>query len=415
MQEYGKIKVGIGFATGRKSFRKVLNTYIYNWCESGLTGKEHVNLNLIVAYDLDYTNTKSKDYTKIGKDIREVIDQTYFFSHKGIQKEADYLVENGVISRKEAKLVFGTGYAGKRNAVLYGAVKNKLDYLLFLDDDEYPMAVTKTRATVVWGGQRVIADHLDHIAGADITNGHHCGYISPIPYISFNDVLAESDFKQFIEAISNDIVTWDSISALMKNGGVTYADTKILMSEESVEVPETNHAKFITGANLCLNLTQPGRIFPFYNPPGARGEDTFLSTCLHDRKVLRIPCYAFHDGFSTYSHLMDGVLPIRLKYITADDEAVVTRFYRACIGWIRYKPLFLYITQRDGYEEKIRQMRENLKVTLPHICAYFGREDFMDIAIELDRYSRNVRTHYRQFIETQLAWEKIIVFLQKEK
>lgn len=324
MQEDGKIKVGIGFATGRKSFRKVLNTYIYNWCESGLAGKEHVNLNLIVAYDLDYTNTKSKDYTKISKDIREVIDQTYFFSHKGIQKESDYLVENDVISKKEAKLVFGTGYAGKRNAVLYGAVKNNLDYLLFLDDDEYPMAVTKTRATVVWGGQRVIADHLDHIADADITNGHHCGYISPIPYISFNEVLAESDFKLFIEAISNDVVTWDSISALMKNGGVTYADTKILMSDESEEVPETNHAKFITGANLCLNLTQPGRIFPFYNPPGARGEDTFLSTCLHERKVLRIPCYAFHDGFSTYSHLMDGVLPIRLKYITADDEAVVT-------------------------------------------------------------------------------------------
>jgi hypothetical protein len=92
----------------------------------------------------------------------------------------------------------------------------------------------------------------------------------------------------------------------MKNGGVTYADTKILTSDTAEEVPEINHSKFISGANLCINLTNPDRVSPFYNPPGARGEDTFLSTCLSQRKVLRVPCYAFHDGFSAYHHLMDG-------------------------------------------------------------------------------------------------------------
>src|SRR5659263_702912 len=315
----------------------------------------------------------------------------------------------------ETKLLFGGGYAGKRNSILYGAVKNKLDYLLFLDDDEYPMAVTKTRATAVWGGQRVISDHLSHIPDADITNGHHCGYISPIPYLSFNDTLPESDFRLFIEAISNDIVNWDNISALMKNGGATYADVNILMADEAVEVQEVNHTKFISGANLGINLTKPPRVSPFYNPPGARGEDTFLSTCLSDRKVMRVPCYTFHDGFSTYNHLMDGVLPIKLMYIKADNEAVVTRFFKACIGWIRYKPLLLYITQRDEYEDKIQQMRENLHATLPQICAYFGRDDFMDIAKELERYHANVKKHYSHFIETQKAWEKIMIFLSKEE
>jgi hypothetical protein len=225
--------------------------------------------------------------------------------------------------------------------------------------------------------------------------------------------MTEYDFRLLIEAISNDIINWDTVLSVMNNGGVTYADTKILVSDDAEEVQEVNHAKFISGANLCINLTSPDRVSPFYNPPGARGEDTFLSTCLSERKVLRVPCYAFHDGFSTYRHLMDGVLPIKLKYIEADSEAVVTRFYLACIGWIRYKPLLLYITQQEHYEEKIEKMREQLAATLPKVCAYFGRKDFMNISKELELYNKNVRKHYQQFIQTQQIWTKVCEFLAR--
>jgi hypothetical protein len=406
------IKVGIGFATGRKSFQKVLKTYVYNWRECGLTGKENVSLNLLVAYDLKYSDTKSTDYTNVSKKILDLVDDTYFIGNTAIQQEIDYLKDNNVISEEEAKLFFRGGYAAKRNAVIYTAVKNKIDYLIFLDDDEYPIAVTNTRSSAIWGGQHVLSTHLKHIVSADITNGYHCGYISPIPYIKFNDEMTEDDFRLFIEAISNDIINWDSIRSVMNNGGVTYADTNILVNEEAEEVVEVNHTKFISGANLCINLTRPERVLPFYNPIGARGEDTFLSTCLSERKVLRVPCYAFHDGFSTYNHLMDGVLPTKLKYIQADSEKIITRFYRACIGWIRYKPLLIYITQRENYEIKIEEMREKLQVTLPKVCAYFGRDDFMNILKELDRYDNNVEKHYKQFVQTQEIWTKINEFLK---
>ena len=195
---------------------------------------------------------------------------------------------------------------------------------------------------------------------------------------------------------------------VMENGGITYADTNVLTCDEAMVVQETNHTKFISGANLCINLTDPSRIFPFYNPPGARGEDTFLSTCLSERKVLRVPCYTFHDGFSTYNHLLEGVLPIRLKFVKADTEQIITRFYKACIGWIRYKPLLLYITQPDGYEEKIENMRRQLTETLPKICAYFGQPNFMNVLTELEKYNKNVKKHYSEFLETQLIWAKIM-------
>jgi len=415
MHKEKDIRVGIGFATGRKSFQKVLRTYIHTWKESGLVENNNISLNLFVAYDTNYNKTKISDYTNVNPDLLKQINSSKFIGGSAIKEEIEYLIRENVVSIDEAHMIFGKGYAAKRNTVLYYAIKSNMDYLVFLDDDEYPMAVTNTRDTAIWGGQEILTRHLKYINDADITHGHHCGYISPIPYMEFNDTMTEGDFRSFIEAISNDIINWDTLKKVMINGGVTYADTHTLTSDEAFEVEEVNHSKFISGANLCINLTKPKRIFPFYNPPGARGEDTFLATCLSERKVLRVPCYTFHDGFSTYNYLLEGVLPIRLKFIKADTEQITTRFYKACIGWIRYKPLLIYITQPDVYEEKINEMRQQLKETLPKICAYFGKSDFMKVSDELEKYNKNVKKHYEEFIQTKNIWAKIMEHFDQKK
>lgn len=409
--QQGHFKVGIGFATGRKNFQKVLKTHIINMKESGLTENKRISLNLFVAYDLSYQRTRVSDFTRIPAEIADQIDDKIFISQTSVRNEIDELVQNGVITTEQTTLVFGKGYAAKRNAVLYFAIKHQIDFLVFLDDDEYPMAVTNTRKKAVWSGQHVLSTHLKYITRSDITHGHHCGYISPIPYVDFNEVMTEDDFRLFIEAISNDIVKWDKIKTLMNDGGVTYADTWTLIQDDATEVMEVNHAKFISGANLCINLTDPHRVYPFYNPPGARGEDTFLSTCLSDRQVLKVPCYTFHDGFSTYNHLLDGVLPVRLKFISADNEQVITRFYRACLGWIRYKPLLLYITQPDRYSEIIKEMQESLSISLPKVCEYFNHPEFMNIMVELKKYHKNVVKHHEEFLKVQEAWAKIMKYL----
>ena len=408
MQKHKNIKVGIGFATGRNSFQKVLRSYIYNWKESGLVENKRISLNLFVAYDLSYNKTKVKDYTIIHPVLAEQIDSNKFIGSSDIKEEIDYLIQENAINLQEARMIFGKGYAHKRNELLYYAIKHKMDYLLFLDDDEYPVAVTNTKRTAVWGGQHVLSTHLKYNTQVDITHGYHCGYISPIPFVEYNGTMTEADFRSFIEAISNDILNWDNIKTIMGNGGVTYADTEILISDNAKEVQEIDHTKFISGANLVINLTYPRRTFPFYNPPGARGEDAFLSTCLHERKVLRVPCYTFHDGFSTYNHLLEGVLPIKLKFIKADNEQIITRFYKACLGWIRYKPLLLYITQPNSYDKKIEEMLKQLKEALPKICAYFGQSVFINVLAELEKYHKNVKKHYREFQETQRIWAKIM-------
>ena len=412
--ETKKINVGVGFVTGRKNFKNVVKTYVDNWNESGLVDNKKNALHLFVAYDLKYKRTKVSDYKITDEEILDMVDSAHYLGNSSIRTEAQYLIEKNVISLKEANLIFGEGYAMKRNAVLYFALKNKMDYLIFLDDDEYPIATIKINDSIVWKGQEVLSTHINNIKHADMTHGHHCGYISPIPHFDFNDKLSEDQFRIFVESISNDIINWDSIKAKMNDGGVTYADLDIINSEITEFVKEIKGTKFISGANLGFNLKNLDKLFPFYNPPGARGEDTFLSTCIGECNIRKIPCYTFHDGFATYEHLLLGVLPNKLKAMRANSSVITKRFLRASIGWIRYKPLLLYITQRDNYETEIMRMQENLANVIPNICDYFGNDEFKNILGELEFYHTHVEDHYQDFENTKSAWIKIIKFLKNQ-
>lgn len=406
----GEIDLGIGFATGRRNFRKVLSSYIHTWraTEHDLPPDVEVKLHLFVAYDVEYRHTKSTDYTNLPQDIVDALESVTFVGAKNPLGGLEQLRNSGTLTRSELTSVFGPGYAGKRNAVQFAAIEAQMDYFLFLDDDEYPMAVTRMNETCIWCGQRVLITHLRQIAHADYTNGLHCGYVSPIPQISFDGTLGEGDFRRFVEAISNDIVNWEGIRSLMESGGVTYATTDLLISQEAEDVPLVDGCKFISGANLCINLRDPHRTLPFFNPPGARGEDTFLSTLLEDRTVRRIPTYTFHDGFAIYQHLLDGVLPIHLSEIQAGSPSINTRFLNACVGWVRYKPLLTYLTAPQDYEKKMRSMHEALDQTLPALAEYFQDPRFFSITTELDKYAKNVEKHAHRFELSQSTWQKIV-------
>jgi hypothetical protein len=412
----GPLNMAIGFVTGRKNFKNLIKTYFNNWLEDDLIPDRKINLNLLVAYDLKYHNTKVSDYKKIDPEIYEKVNAVDFIGHNVIADEIKQLVSSEVITRKEAQLIFGDGYGKKRNVIAYFALKNKMDYLLFIDDDEYPLAIFDSKKNgVTWRGQSVVSTHLKYIDGAHVTHGHHCGYISPIPHLEFNRNLKEEDFRVFIETISNDIINWDTIKGNMEKGGITFASETVLNRDAATEVKETGGCKFISGSNLCLNLRKAEDLAPFYNPPEARGEDTFLSTCLTAVKVLKVPCYTFHDGFLNYTHLLHGVLPQSLKPVTARSPRIVTRFVRASLGWVRYKPLLLYITRRNDYDTEILRMKENLIAVVPKLCRYFNNNEFQKIHHDLDYYHRNVKNHFYAFAKTKAVWRRLVTYLRETK
>lgn len=403
------INVGIAFVTGRKHFQNVLRSYVNNWLEHGIIENRLVRLHLFVVYDLHYFNTNPSDYKNIPRELAEMVDSINFYGRDALKEESRKLIREGVIDESEGDLLFGDGYAKKRNAALYFAGKKGMDRLLFIDDDEYPLAVSRNRSNeLIWMGQSVLGTHLRAGNDADITHGHHCGYISPIPKLEFNRDLSETDFRHFIDATSNDIITWESVKkTIIGNNGVTYADQNILSRRMTSEVKEVMGMKFISGANLCFNLKRLKSLPAFYNPPGARGEDAFMSTTLTEHKVVKVPCYTFHDGFLEYKNILHGVLPIELRGVDARQPAVRLRFIKAAIGWIRYKPLLLHITQPENYEAVIDDMTAKLDSSIPKLCKYFDTRQFEEILFELKRYDRNVRRHHRAFEATRAAWAKV--------
>ncbi len=403
-----KINVGIGFVTGRKNFKKVAKAYIQSFSENDELDCGQYALHLFVAYDLKYKGTQVSDYQITDEELLSVVDSAHYLGPSAISTEADTLVKDKVITAREAKLIFGEGYAMKRNAVLYFAVKNKMDSIIFLDDDEYPIANIRLEQGIAWKGQEILSAHIKGIQKADMTHGHHCGYISPIPQFRFNETLSEDEFHTFIGAISNDIINWESVKEKMEAGGVTYASAEIMKNTQIEWVEAVEGMKFISGANLAICLKETDKIFPFYNPPGARGEDTFLSTCISDCRVLKVGCYTFHDAYSAYGQLLSGILPEHLKAIDTETPFASKRFLQAAIGWIRYKPLLLYITQPKEYLKKMESIEEALKAVLPKFCQYFGNNDFQIILKEFRQYRAHVNEHFTDFENTKKAWINVI-------
>lgn len=407
-----KINIAIGFVTGRIQFQHVLKTYINNWVEHGLIENKNVGIHVLVAYDVRYKNTKKADYKNIPIELKDLVDSIYFYGEDEVSDTIIELTENdNSLSFEDCSLLFGNGYAKKRNIVTYFAIKLKMDKLLFIDDDEYPLATFKNKnEQLLWSGQSILSTHLKFNDNADITHGLHCGYISPIPYIEFNETLNENDFKLYIDALSNDIISWEKMKKIIiQQKGVTYAAEHILSNAVAYEIEEENGMKFISGANLCINLKNYKKIPPFYNPQGARGEDTFMSTALKDLKVLKVPCYTFHDGFSMYNHLLNGVLPVELKSIQTNDKGVLSRFIQASKGWVRYKPLLVYITEKNKYDAIIQMMRKNLQITIPKLCKYFNNNDFRSILTEFEKYVKVVPQHFSEFEKTKNIWHKLML------
>ena len=171
--------------------------------------------------------------------------------------------------------------------------------------------------------------------------------------------------------------------------------------------------KFISGGNLGLNLETSGNISPFFNPPGARGEDTFLSSSIGACDVRKIPVYTFHDGFGSFSFLLRGVLPKRLDTVGVGVFNSDARFLSAAQGWVKYRPLLIYITDREHFELKISQMREALVVIAPVFAEYFGDDNFLDVVGVLDYYVNRVEEDYADFVSGAEAWTRLLKYLGK--
>jgi len=403
------IQFGLGFVTGRPNVCKVINSTYEQLIEQFNNTKTKIELTIFILFDLGYQYTTRVDFYGLMPNVYKDIKIKYI-TPEDIEEMKKRIVGKGILSKEETNLFFGHGHAKGRNTLMYYALLRKMDYLLFWDDDEYPVACIKNNETkeITWKKQDNISKHFEYIPNADVTIGYHCGYISPIPYVELNQDVDETLFRNYIEAISNDIISWDSIrDKFVKDNGITYAENDLADGKGAYEIQMENAGKWVAGSTLCLNLNHIDKIPAFYNPEGARGEDTFFSTKLQDTKVIKVPVYHFHDGFLKYTNILRGKYPKTLRKIKVEDEQIAKRFIQASRGWIKYKPLLLYVTDKEKYKEKINQIYQKLQEGIPEINKLFENEDCNILLEDLKQYDKNVKKHYEEYLKTNEIWNKL--------
>ena len=354
-----KINFGIGFITGRPNVCNIINNYYKFLLEQVKELDKEVSFTFFILYDLNYLNTKEEEFHNIKPEVFKKINIKYISPDDVLEKNKS-VKKKFNLTQKEADLLIGKGYAKARNTILYEAIEDGIDYLLFWDDDEYPLAAIRNGDEIQWKKQENVAQHIKNIENADITYGHRCGMISPLPYVKCEGKLTKEIYKDFIDALENEVISWDKVQSMYKNdSGIGFAEKDIADYTRKVEELERiGKENFVLGSGICLNLRHLDKIPAFYNPPGARGEDTFFSCSLAEKnaKVLRIPVYHFHDAFLKFQFLMEEKYPKNLKKIKSDDSSIELRFRRTTEGWAKYKPLLCYINNRENYEKTIRNM-----------------------------------------------------------
>ncbi len=411
----GNINFGIGFITGRPNVCKIINSYC-KYLNSQVQNLDiNVNITVFILFDLGYQFTTRTDFYSILPETYKYVNIKYITPEE-VDETIKILISKYGLKTSEAEIFTGKGYGKARNAILYYALKEKIDYLLFWDDDEYPLAVTRENDKISWKKQPTILKHLEVIKDSDITCGYRCGVMSPIPYIKYNKDFTEENYKDFINGISNEVISWDEVKKTRKKDGfLGYATNEILNSDPRV-ISKKGEVPIIYGSNLCLNLEHLDKIPAFYNPPGARGEDSMFAcaTVPKETKVTSVPVYHFHDGFLKFTGLMKDKFPTKPLSVELEDNGIEQRFYKATLGWTKYKPLYFYINDRKNYRKIIDNSLNYLEKSVDIMSKQFNTCDFRNLIQELQVYDKSVETHYNEYLEVNRVWDEIKFKIKEE-
>ena len=192
-----EINFGIGLVTGRANVCDIVNNYYKDMLEQVGRFSEKVKITIFILFDSSYQQTPREEFYNIKAPVYENIKIKYI-TPEDIKEQIKKLSARKEIKNEDVEFFLGHGHAKGRNTIMYYAIKYKMDYLLFWDDDEYPVAVLKENGKNVWLKQDNILKHLEFMKkeNADVTIGYHCGYISPIPYIDYTEKFTEKDMKE---------------------------------------------------------------------------------------------------------------------------------------------------------------------------------------------------------------------------
>jgi hypothetical protein len=400
------MRVALIIPTIRPKAKAIVTQFIANATSHGIATK-----GLSVYFSIDLIgSTKCEDFY-LDDDTKKKLHSVHYVDVYTRQTIAQTIVHHGLLDEEFLNQSFvQRGYAAARNAALFQALLDGNDFAINIDDDVVPVANFRDHdGTLGWLRINFFHIHLKALSeGADVTRGPYLGYPSPV--VDLAAILPFHYRKRLgialslgCEILHPDILTCRS--------HLRYATTHDLHCSSHYFSDECmRKTTIVYGGNLGINLhsVREGKLPLFFNPPGARGEDSFFGRCLDAKvRVSSIPAYVFHDPFGLNPELLGGRTPLALLPIVPATNKNLKRFAEALTGWIKYAPLWIYTQHAD--QEKRNETLHALILLLTDTSALLKEQLNMASPVQLLKtYIERAQKDYDAMIRTNDAWQKMM-------
>ncbi len=296
-------------------------------------------------------------------------------------------------------------YGAYRNAVLYEAILQGVDYLLFFDYDVTPSVLIRLMdGQPHWQEVDFVGTHLAHLERPEVlaTTSDYSGYyiIPPMAFDGLSELLIGLG-----KELSLDYLSVCDIHGCLNLGPLTPGPV----------VPTDK----LLGGNLGLCLHQPWNLAPFFSTVyefdgqciKGRGEDTLLGQALsvNQSQLLDVDLRIFHDTY--------GDFPTRPDMLRKD---VQDRFYNACLGWIGRNPFLNWFRSKMGirdefFREEMRPQAECLSVGGRKAARFFENPKFERLPKALEASMAVLPESIERYRRLVKGWEKLINALTPDK
>jgi hypothetical protein len=232
-------------------------------------------------------------------------------------------------------------YGAYRTAVMIKALLEGMDHVLFFDDDIHPkVLVSLEHGDPSWAEIDFVGRHLVWLSKPKVvaSTSDYSGYyiIPPMSFPGLEQLLMGVGKEHAIEYLEN-----------------CESHQCVFLGSPTAKYSFETHK--LLGGNLGLDLSDPHSLSPFFSTTFeyagqcylGRGEDTLLGHAISSagNTAMDIDMRVFHDTF--------GDFPRRPSI---HDQAVRSRFFLACMGWIGRNPfLFWYRNKHALTEEPFEQ------------------------------------------------------------
>lgn len=319
----------------------------------------------------------------------------------------DQLIDMGMDSRYIKNLINCSSveenglipYGTNRNSVIIKGILTKVDVLIFVDTDVFPLLLVKENNEVKNIKIDFVERHMEYLREKDvyITTSDYSGYYI-IPPMNFDGM--KELFYGIQKNTSYDFIKNSSVHKCFV--GDNYKTRKVF---------ETNK---ILGGNVAIKLSVFKKILPFFSSSYVvngeryltRGEDTLMGieiSRLKTHRCIDIDTKIFHNTYSNYPQIPNIL----------DEKNIQDRFFYACMGWIGRNPFLNWIHGEDVSKKRIDQ-RNALKIGSKEIALYLKDDRFLMLGealeVSYDRLDvvikeyRNLTASWREFIVKNDEW-----------